>query len=85
MNKYKSAFYAICFYYSLEEDIIKWKEIVKKPYDRVEIHNDIVLGVIYSICVMLYGDYGTSPLSGWIIDVRGFYTFIDDVCINGGF
>ena len=80
MNKYISAINSICFYNNLQDDILKWKEIVKKPYDRVEINYGTYLEFIYSICVMLYGDYGTSPRSGWIIDIKGFYTFIDDVC-----
>ncbi len=33
--------------------------------------------VLWMIAVCLFGDYGTSPRSGWIEDVDGLYDFID--------
>lgn len=33
------------------------------------------LQVFWMIAVCLYGDYGTSPRSGWIEDVEGFRDF----------
>ena len=35
------------------------------------------LQVIWMICVMLFGDYGTSPRNGWIENKDEFFTFID--------
>ena len=39
------------------------------------------LEVIWIICVSLFGDYGTSPRSGWILmkNKEEFYKFIDDI------
>ena len=31
------------------------------------------------IAVLLFGDYGTSPRSGWITDINGFKSFIDEI------
>lgn len=32
---------------------------------------------IWMICVLLFGDYGTSPRTGWIEKKEDFYNFID--------
>lgn len=39
------------------------------------------LEVIWIICVNLFGEYGTSPRSGWILmeNKEQFYKFIDDI------
>ena len=43
------------------------------------------LQVIWMILVQLYGEYGTSPRFGWLIDKDGAAAFLDmllDVCDN---
>ena len=37
------------------------------------------LEVIWMICVILFGDYGTSPRSGWIEKKDEFFAFIDAI------
>lgn len=34
------------------------------------------LQMLWMICVVLFGDYGTSPRFGWIEDVKGFREFL---------
>lgn len=37
------------------------------------------LEVIWMICVVLFGNYGTSPRSGWIEKKDEFFAFIDGI------
>lgn len=37
------------------------------------------LEVIWMICVCMFGDYGTSPRSGWIEHKDEFFAFIDAI------
>lgn len=34
------------------------------------------LQVIWMLCVCMFGDYGTSPRSGWIEDLKGCHDFL---------
>lgn len=34
------------------------------------------LQMLWMICVVLFGDYGTSPRFGWIEDAKGFRDFL---------
>lgn len=34
------------------------------------------LQILWMICVSLFGEYGTSPRYGWIVDITGFKEFI---------
>lgn len=34
------------------------------------------LQILWMICVSLFGEYGTSPRYGWIVDIPGFKEFI---------
>lgn len=34
------------------------------------------LQMLWMLCVVLFGDYGTSPRFGWIEDVKGFREFL---------
>ena len=38
-----------------------------------------VFEMIWMISVLLFGNYGTSPRSGWIEDISGFRNFIDKI------
>lgn len=81
---------SVTWYNGLAEHIRKWKDYDKHDshyftpyamYLRGEIdkadYNQIQ--VIWMICVNLFGDYGTSPRSGWINDLDDFYDFIDKI------
>lgn len=80
----------VVWYNGLGEHVLKWKTYDQNstefiyPY-RMYIHKEIdrsdydQLLVIWMICVLLFGDYGTSPRTGWINDWDGFYEFIDKI------
>lgn len=84
-----NAIEAVVLYNGLGEFILPWK--FKKPNDytgyiepdyRDKGYDDSLvtqLEVIWMIAVMLYGEYGTSPRSGWIENVDGFNKFIDAI------
>ena len=38
---------------------------------------------LYAILVLMYGDYGTSPYSGWIEDKPGCISFLCDMKEDG--
>lgn len=66
-------------YDCLIDDVKTWHTLIQKPYDRIEVHHNDKLEMLYSICVLLFGDYGTSPRSGWIENVEAFHLFINDI------
>ena len=81
---------SVTWYNGLAEYVMKWKTdcpkvngtiVSEESYCCGEIDSVIYdqLQVIWMICVELFGDYGTSPRSGWIEDVDGFCKFIDDI------
>ena len=41
--------------------------------------DDQCLETIWMICVLLFGDYGVSPRSGWIEDVDGYRAFLKTI------
>ena len=45
-------------------------------YRRPDHENDGGLEVIWMLCVCMFGDYGTSPRSGWIDDFKGCRDFL---------
>ena len=81
---------SVTWYNGLAEYVMKWKTDCPRVNGTIwrdetyccgEIDSVIYdqLQVIWMICVELFGDYGTSPRSGWIEDVDGFCKFIDDI------
>lgn len=50
-------------------------------FDHYDEETRCQLEVIWIICVNLFGEYGTSPRSGWILmkNKEQFYKFIDDI------
>ena len=88
-KKILSAIESVVWYNGLGEFIYPWKD--KKPndysgyitpdyYDKGYDEGLVTqLEVIWMIAVMLYGNYGTSPRSGWIEDIDGFKKFIDTI------
>ncbi len=84
-----NAIEAVVWYNGLGEFILSWK--FKKPNDYTgyiepdyrdkgyDEETVAQLEVIWMIAVMLYGEYGTSPRSGWIENIEGFEKFIDTI------
>ena len=84
-DKWLSVLDSIVWYNGLGDIVLSWED--KEPdmsgyispdyrdkgYDVETVAN---LEFIWMIAVLLYGDYGTSPRSGWIKDCQGFKTFI---------
>lgn len=81
---------SVTWYNGLAEYVMKWKTdcprvngtiVADETYCCGEMDSFIYdqLQVIWMICVELFGDCGTSPRSGWIEDVDGFYEFIDKI------
>lgn len=78
---------AITWYNCLAEEITTWKElrndngIIPCPLNHVRNAYEGQLQFVWMLCVLMFGDYGTSPRYGWINwenkDV--FDAFIDDI------
>lgn len=82
---------SVTWYNGLAEEIVHWKDpgyfdesadYLNWNWDRF---NDFSLEmreqieIIWTICVILFGDYGTSPRSGWIEKKEAFYEFVDEI------
>lgn len=84
-NKFLSVLDSIVWYNGIGEIVLQWKDkepnisgyispdYFDKDYD-VETKSD--LEFIWMVAVLLFGDYGTSPRSGWIRDISEFKNFI---------
>lgn len=72
---------SITWYNGLAEDIISWKDLPLTEYKYILCPHpmDPQLEIFWMMCVLQFGDYGTSPRSGWIEDIDGFKKFIDDI------
>lgn len=81
---------SVTWYNGLGETLRKWRYTVPANQDsivpytmfcnkEIDINEYNQLQVIWMICVVLFGDYGTSPRSGWINDWDGFRDFIDKI------
>ena len=77
INDILEAIGTVCYYNGLEEDL----KIILSNLDRCHKFefDESSLRFIYSICVCLYGDYGTSPRSGWIEDIEHCKMFIKGI------
>ena len=88
-KKIISAIEAVVWYNGLGEFILPWRDMKPndytgyiKPNYRDKGYDDSLvtqLEAIWMIAVMLYGEYGTSPRSGWIEDIDGFKKFVDAI------
>lgn len=81
---------SVVWYNGLGETLRKWRHANPNNQESIMpytmyLNNEIDVGdynqlqVIWIICVVLFGDYGTSPRSGWIDDWDGFCEFIDKI------
>lgn len=82
-NDLIGALQSVVWYNGLECDLIKWLDI--EPingeilFDRIHAETSgdwEEIMVIWMICVVLFGEYGTSPRTGWIEKVDDFKEFI---------
>ena len=80
INDLLDALDSVTWYNGHAEEIMAWKDLPKDSFGVAypEI-DDPQIEVIWMICCVLFGDYGTSPRSGWITDVMGFHEFIDAI------
>ena len=87
-EKYEDAIDSVTWYNGLAEIVRSWKTTCNEnsgfltPPDRYgadNSHDEAQLQVIWMMCVVLFGDYGTSPRYGWISDIDGFKKFIDRI------
>ena len=78
----------VVWYNDLGEYVADWKELkpdmtgyIRPTYRDNCYSDDIVnqLEVLWMIAVSMYGDYGTSPRSGWIINTDDFYEFVNHI------
>lgn len=85
---------SIVWYNGLYEDVIAWKNApltqhgqLSPPYFEQDISYTDRYGqlqAIWMISVCLFGDYGTSPRTGWIEpdNIQNFYEFIDSITVT---
>lgn len=90
------ALQGVVSYQGLASELQSWKDIEPSKYGGLlptywdkwkdeDVEVCAQLQVFWMICIILFGDYGTSPRFGWIEDIESFKTFIDLVtrCRNG--
>lgn len=85
---------AITWYNGLAEIIAPWIESngliesngwLSVDYEWLmtfDVETQAQLEVIWMICCVLFGDYGTSPRSGWIVNVPSFREFIKAITLT---
>lgn len=90
-EKLLSALDRVTWYNGLGDDVLSWKTLpvsmdmrghtqMEKPdYIQARSYRGSQLEVIWMIAVCMFGEYGTSPRTGWITDIYGFYDFIDRI------
>lgn len=90
-DDYNRALQNVVWYNNLWEIVKGWKNIPCTKYGAVIHQKDygaeceevkLQLEVIWMIAVSLFGDYGTSPRSGWIESDKyiAFCKWIDTIC-----
>ena len=78
----------VVWYNDLGEYVFAWKELepnitgyISPDYRDNGYPDEIVcqLEMLWIIAVSMYGDYGTSPRSGWITNIDDFYEFVNHI------
>lgn len=84
---------AITWYNGLAEFIEPWIESkgLIESHGALHVDYEVImtydeetqaqLEIIWMICCELFGDYGTSPRSGWIVDIPSFREFIKAITL----
>lgn len=79
----KSLLYALqsVVWYNGLEDVGTWEHLPLNEYGTIWRPKDVSEQgeIIWMICVSMFGDYGTSPRSGWIEDIDGFRSFVHEL------
>ena len=82
---------SVTWYNGLAEEIVHWKDPgyfdesmhslgwIWDRFNDFPLEARAQLEIIWMICVVLFGDYGTSPRSGWIENIEAFYEFVDEI------
>lgn len=73
--------------YNLPDDFIDSFILQLKVYGEnfhplLEREDNPVVWVLWQLIVCMYGDYGTSPRSGWITNLSGALRFLEE--LKGG-
>lgn len=88
--KYSKGYFLMKMFYAISynHDLFTLKLGVDEILDRLAQDKDIFrpdvwndLDDVWSIIVFLYGDYGTSPRSGWIINNEHTYMIYHDMLV----
>lgn len=76
----------IVWYNGLENIVIKWKDYKENddvPYreykSSLKDSDYSQLQMVWMYLVLCFGNYGTSPRSGWIEDFKGYYKWFDEL------
>lgn len=73
----------VVWYNGMGEDVSEWKVLPTNKYGSINRPDNSMgndqLEMLWMICVCLFGNYGTSPRSGWIEDVEAFRKFVDAI------
>lgn len=74
----------VVWYNGLSDHIWKMIDLEPSEYRYILCPYDLTMGdqcleTIWMICVLLFGDYGVSPRSGWIEDVDGYRAFLKTI------
>lgn len=77
------------FYNGIDDIFKEWLElepnenkIITETYysdPNLSEHEKGEIQIFWMICVLMYGNYGTSPRYGWIEDVEGFRDFLKNL------
>ena len=80
-DDFLDALESVVWYNGYHDVVGGWKNLPRSGYRGwiLPPKNDEQSEVLWMIAVCLFGDYGTSPRSGWIENVEGFYEFIDRI------
>ena len=88
----KEALRDALWYNGLNEPVKEWASASTDEYGRILYNeslydfkqarsdmNEAQKQLVWMMCVLLFGDYGSSPRFGWINDVEGFKKFIEEI------
>lgn len=72
---------SLVWYFNLDCEIVGWIRSIDKLKDgeilTFRASNDTLF--VWTICVLLFGDYGTSPASGWIVKTKECKEFLKQI------